>query len=191
MKRKRKIRWSASVGAQQSSGLFGTEGSFLGELSLFLLCTLLLFGAACGMLQSVFVWEVLTVGLLLRLAVVTILVSVAVEVTWLWKPFIGKLVRGGIGIVGLLGFFVYLWKTESGQLLIDGFSAMAGEYLEYWNAYFDMSLRYAAGDGDEIVTGIRIDLTMFFVCVVGENLQTFLDSVPGSWLCTAGGIIGG
>ena len=160
MKRKRKIRWSASVGAQQSSGLFGTEGSFLGELSLFLLCTLLLFGAACGMLQSVFVWEVLNVGLLLRLAVVTILVSVAVEVTWLWKPFIGKLVRGGIGIVGLLGFFVYLWKTESGQLLIDGFFAMAGEYLEYWNAYFDMSLRYAAGDGDEIVTALEFGLTL-------------------------------
>lgn len=160
MKRKRKIRWSASVGAQQSSGLFGTEGSFLGELSLFLLCTLLLFGAACGMLQSVFGWEALTGGLLLRLAVVTFLVIVAVEATWRWKPFIGKLVRGGIGIVGLLGFFVYLWKTESGQMLIDGFSAMAGEYLEYWNAYFDMSLRYAGGDGDEIVAALEFGLTL-------------------------------
>lgn len=166
MKRKRKIRWSASVGAQQSRGRFGTDSSFLGELSLFLLCNLLFFGAACGMLQSVFGWDVLTVGLLLRLVVVTLFVSVAVELTWLWTPFMGKLVRGSIGIVGLFAFSAYLWKTEYGQLLIDGFSAMAGEYLDRWNAYFDMSLRCAAGDGDEIVAALEFGMTLLCFLLV-------------------------
>lgn len=154
MKRKREIRWSASVGVQQF------HRSLVGELSLFLLCTLLFFGAAGGMLRSVFEWEILTAGMLLRVAVVALLVSISVEVTRGLKPFLGKLVRGGIGVVGLLGFFLYLWKTEQGQAVLDGLFAIANVYLNRWNAYFNMSLRCAAGDFDEILTALEFGLTL-------------------------------
>ncbi len=161
MKQKREIRWSASAGAQQyNTWLFGTERSLPGELSLFLLCTLLFFGAACGMLRSVFEWEILTAWMLLRVAVVTLFVSLAVEVTRGLKPFVGKLVRGGIGVVGLLGFCVYLWKTEQGQAVLDGFYAVAAVYLNRWNTYFNMSLRCAAGDSGEILTALELGITL-------------------------------
>lgn len=166
MKRKRKIRWSASVGAQQVNGVLGTERSLPGELSLFLLCTLLFFGAACGMLQSVFEWEILTVGMLFRVAVVTLLVSLVSEATWLLKPSAGRLVRGSIGVVGILGSFLYLWKTEQGQAVIDGFYAVATVYLNRWNAYYDTSLRCAAGDFDEIVTALEFGVTLLCFLLV-------------------------
>ncbi len=158
MKRKREIRWSASAGAQQ------WNRSLPGELSLFLLCMLLFFGAACGMLQSVFEWEIVTAGILLRVAVVTLLVSLSVEATWLLKPFAGKLVRGSIGVGGLFGFFAYLWKTEAGQATLDGLYAVANVYLNRWNAYFNTSLRCATGDFDEILTALEFGLT--FLCFV-------------------------
>ena len=167
MKMKREIRWSASVGAQQSNtSLFGTERSLPGELSLFLLCTLLFFGAACGMLHSVFEWEILTVGTLLRVAAVTLFVSLAMEVAGGLRPLPGKLVRGSIGPVGTLLFFLYLWKNEGGQNVLDGLYAVADEYLEQWNAYFGMSLRCAAGDSDEILTALEFGITLLCFLLV-------------------------
>ena len=167
MKRKRKVRWGSPVGIKQFHiARFGTERSFAGEFSLFLLCTLLFFGAACGMLRSVFEWEILTVGMLLRIVGVTLFVSFSVEATWLLKPFWGKLVRGGIGVVGLLGFFVYLWKTESGLAVSEGFYAIAGEYLSRWNEYFNMSLRYASGDSGEILAALEFGITVLCFLLV-------------------------
>lgn len=161
MKRKREIRWSASVGAQQlNTGVLGTERSLPGELSLFLLCTLLFFGAACGMLRSVFEWEILTAGMLLRVAVVTLFVSVLMELTGGLRPVLGRLIRGGIGVGGLLGFFLYLWKSEQGQAVLDGFYAVANVYLNRWNAYYNTSFRCAVGDFDEIQTALRFGMTV-------------------------------
>lgn len=154
MKRKREIRWSASVGTQQF------HRSLPGELSLFLLCTLLFFGATCGMLRSVFEWEILTVGMLIRVAVVTLLVSLLVEGTRGLRPFAGKLVQGVIGIGGLLGFFVYLWKTEHGQAVLDGFFAVANVYLNRWNVYFKTSLWCSVGSTGEILTALEFGLTL-------------------------------
>lgn len=163
MKQKREIRWSASAGARQyNTWLFGTERSLAGELSLFLLCTLLFFGAACGMLQSVFGWEILAAGTLFRVAIVTLLVSLSVEATWLVKPFVGKLIRGGIGVIGGLGFFLYLWNTEPGQAVLGGFYGVAGVYLELWNGYFDTSYSFAAGDFGEILAALEFGMT--FLC---------------------------
>ncbi len=167
MKRKREIRWSASVGAKQlNTALFGTERSLPGELSLFVLCTLLFFGAACGMLRSVFEWEILTVGSMLRVFVVTLLVSLAVEVTWGLKPFVGKLIRGGIGVVGLLGFFVYMWRTEQGAAVLDGFYAIAAVYLNRWNTYFGTAFRCATGDFGEILMALEFGITLLCFLLV-------------------------
>ena len=118
------------------------------------------------MLRSVFEWEILTVGMFIRIAVVTLFVSLAIEAACRLKSFAGKLVRGGIGAVGLSVFFVYLWKTEQGQAIVDGFCAVANEYLNRWNAYFDMSLRCDAGDADEIVTALEFGLTLLCFLLV-------------------------
>ncbi len=112
------------------------------------------------MLRSVFEWEILTVGMMFRIAVITLLVSFSVEATWLLKPFVGKLVRAGIGVGGVLGFFVYLWKTEPGQKVIDGFYAVASVYLKWWNEYFDMSLRCVPGREAEILTALEFAMAL-------------------------------
>ncbi len=167
MKKHRKIRWSKSGGAKQMNrSFFGTEGSLIGELSLFMLCTLLFFGAACGMVQNVFDWNILTLGSMVRVAVITIFVSVLVELIGKLKPSLARMVRPGTGGVGILGFAVYLWRSEQGEAMQTGFYAVATSFLSRWNNYYNTSYRCAGGDPDEVLTALRFGITMLCFLLV-------------------------
>ena len=147
MKRKRSIRWGTPVGIKQFHiARLGTERSFVGEFSLFLLCTLLLFGAAFGMLQSMFEWQLLTEGMLFRILFVTVLVSGLTEAAGLLKPRFCTLARGGILAAGTAWSLFYLFRTKQGEEILYGLQAVASEYVSRWNRYYGTSFRVASGD---------------------------------------------
>lgn len=147
MKGKRKIRWGIPVVVRQfHTSKFGTERSFAGEFSLFLLCTLLGFGAACGMLQGMFEWEILTDRIMLRFAVITILTSGAAEAVSLLKPQLSVAAKAGVPVLGTAGVLLYLLRTEQGDRLLAGLRAVADVYIRAWNAYFKTSFYVEAGD---------------------------------------------
>ena len=126
MKKKRKIRWGTPVGIKQfhTAGL-GTERSLPGELSLFLLCTLLFFGATFGMLQSMFEWQLLTEGMLLRIFFTAVVVSGLTEAASLLKPRLGTAVQAGILVLGTAGSLFYVLRTKQGERILDGLQAVA------------------------------------------------------------------
>lgn len=147
MKKTRKVRWDTPVGIRQFHlSFFGTERSFLGEFSLFLLCTIFLFGAAFGMLQSMFEWQLLTSGMLFRILFVTVLVSGLIEVTGLFKPWLRTLTRGGILAAGTAGSLFYLLRTKQGEKVLFGLAAAGNDYLSRWNKYYGTSFRLESGD---------------------------------------------
>lgn len=161
IKKSRNIRWSESAGAkQENTSLFGKESSSLGELSLFVLCTLLFFGSACGMLESVYEWDIFSAGIVIRVLVVTLLVSVLVELTGKLKPRLGGLARLGIGVMGLFFFFLYLRNSEKGTAVWDGLCAVANRFLNDWNTYYQISGRFREGDVDEIVPALEFGVTL-------------------------------
>lgn len=147
MKRKRKIRWGIPVVVKQfhTSG-FGTERSLPGEFSLFLLCTLLWFGAAFGMLQGMFEWNVFSGGMLVRIAIVTVLASGLAEAVSLLKPCLYRVTKIGIPVLGVAGCLFYLLRTKQGERVLSGLQAVASEYVREFNAYFNTSLSVAGGD---------------------------------------------
>ena len=147
MKKNRKVRWDTPVGIRQFHlSFFGTERSFLGEFSLFLLCTIFLFGAAFGMLQSMFEWQLLTSGMLFRILFVTVFVSGLIEVTGLFKPWLRTLSRGGILAAGTAGSLFYLLRTKQGEKVLFGLAAAGNDYLSRWNKYYGTSFRLESGD---------------------------------------------
>ncbi|MBQ8798343.1 MAG: transglutaminase domain-containing protein [Lachnospiraceae bacterium] len=161
IKKSRNIRWSKSAGAkQENTSLFGKESSSLGELSLFVLCTLLFFGSACGMLESVYEWDIFSAGIVIRVLLVTLLVSVLVELTGKLKPRLGGLAKLGIGVMGLFFFFLYLRNSEKGTAVWDGLCAVANRFLNDWNTYYRMSGRFRVGDVDEIVPALEFGVTL-------------------------------
>ncbi|MGN1084320.1 MAG: hypothetical protein ACI4QX_04920, partial [Lachnospiraceae bacterium] len=191
MKRKRKVRWRESVGAGQfHTSFFGTGGSPTGECSLFVLCTLLFFGSAVGMLRSVFQWDIEMAGMLLRLFFVTILVCALTDGTSLFLGwFEGKVrsgkrtgadserrpeketwwgknarvqtgVRLGIGVAGSLGFALYVLRTAKGAQIIAGLQAIGTIYLNRWNAYYGTKFRCPVGDFNEIETALSFSFTV-------------------------------
>lgn len=167
MKRKRKVRWSESVGAKQwNTSRFGLEKSLLGEFALFAFCTLLFFGAACGMLQDAFEWEVLNFTMMFRVLLVTVLVGGLVEATTLLKRGFSRFVRFCIGVAGIAAFALYVWLTEAGTRIVEGLLAMTDVYLDCLNDYFGTSLGCPKGDSDEIVTALRFVMTVLCFLVV-------------------------
>ena len=187
MKRKRKVRWSESVGAGQfHTSFLGTGSSPSGEYSLFVLCTLLFFGASAGMLRSVFEWNIGMTGMLFRLLLVTILVSILTDGASLFlvqsaKKVFGRGVNGemrpekaarcgknswlqtviglGIGVAGSLGFVLYVLRTAKGARIIAGLQAIGTVYLNRWNAYYKTGFRCPVGDFNEIETALSFSLT--------------------------------
>ncbi len=147
MKRKRKIRWGTPVVVKQfhTSGL-GTERSLPGEFSLFLLCTLLWFGAAFGMLQGMFEWELFNEGMLFRIFFITIVTVALTEAASLLKPRFSWAATVGIPVVGMSGVLFYLFRTKQGERVLSGLQAVAYEYVGEWNTYFKTSLSLAGGD---------------------------------------------
>ena len=147
MKRKRKIQWGTPVGVKQfHTSRFGTERSFPGELSLFLLCVLLWFGAAFGMLQGMFEWQIFTGGMLFRIFFVTVVTTALTEAAALLKTRVSWAATVGIPLVGMSGVLLYLLRTKQGERVLSGLQAVAWEYAEAWNAYFKTSLSLAEGD---------------------------------------------
>ncbi len=147
MKKNRKVRWGTPVGIRQFHlSYFGTERSFVGEFSLFLLCTLVFFGASFGMLQSMFEWELLTSGMLFRIFFVTVLVSGLTEATGLLKPGLSTVARGGILLTGTAWSLFYLLRTKQGERILSGLQAIAGDYVSRWNRYYGTSFRVESGD---------------------------------------------
>lgn len=167
MKRKRNIRWSDSVGVKQShKTVFGIEASLPGEFSLFLLCTLFFFGAAGGMLRSVFTWDVFTPGILFRVFLITVIVSGLVELTYYLKPAVGKIARGGIGAGGIAVFAFYLLRTTQGEALLPGFYALTNAYFKKWNSYYGTGLWCPSGDLFVIEKAVGFGVTVICFMVV-------------------------
>lgn len=147
MKRNRKIRWGTPVAVKQlHTSFFETERSLAGEFSLFLLCTLLFFGSACGMLQSMFEWELLSGEMLFRVFFMTVVVSGLTEASYLLKTRYRALTWVGILGVGTLGGLFYLLRTKQGERILHGLQAVAFEYVGWWNEYFKTSFRVSEGD---------------------------------------------
>lgn len=147
MKRKRKIRWGTPVVVKQfHRSRFGTERSLPGEFSLFLLCTLLGFGAAFGMLREMFEWEIFTGGMLFRIFFVTVVTAALTEAAALLKSRFSWAAKLGIPVVGTAGCLFYLLRTKQGERILSGLQAVAWEYAGEWNAYFKTSLSLAEGD---------------------------------------------
>ena len=147
MSGKRKIRWGMPVGVKQfHTSRFGTERSLPGEFSLFLLCTLVCFGAAFGMLQSMFEWQLFTGEMLFRVVFVTVLVSGLLEAAALIKSRFSVLVQLGIPMLGTAGALFYLLRTEQGERILSGLQAVAYAYTGYWKAYYKTSFFMPAGD---------------------------------------------
>ena len=171
MKKNRKVRWGTPVGIRQVHlSFFGTERSFAGEFSLFLLCTLFLFGAAFGMLQSMFEWQLLTSGMLFRILFVTALVSGLTEAAGMLKPWPRALARGGVLAVGTAGSLFYLLKTKQGEKVLFGLMAAVNDYLSRWNTYYGTS--FLAENGElvyrEEALGFVFGLLCFFVVWYGR-----------------------
>ena len=179
MKRKRKIRWGTPVVVKQfhTSGL-GTERSLPGEFSLFLLCTLLWFGAAFGMLQGMFEWNVFSEGMLIRIAIVTVLVSGLAEAVSLLKPHLYRIAKVGIPVLGVTGCLFYLLRTKQGELVLLGLQAVSAEYVRSLNSYFNSSLSVAGGDvflrekALEFVLSVLCFLTVWYSRVRKKNCIT-------------------
>ena len=147
MKKKRKVRWGSPVGIKQFHiARFGTERSFAGEFSLFLLCTLLFFGAALHMLQSMFEWQLFTGEMLFRVFFITVLVSGLTEAAGLLKQRYCTLARAGIFVAGTAWNLFYLFRTKQGERILYGLQAVASEYVSYWNRYYGTSFRVASGE---------------------------------------------
>lgn len=177
MKNVRNIRWSEAVGAKkENTSVLGTGSSFFEELVLFVLCTVLFFGAACGMVESVFTWDIFSAGIVIRVAVVTVLVSVLVELTERLKPGPGGIAKFGIGIIGLFLFFLYL-RGESGVTIWDGLRAAANHFLNDWNTYYRSSGRFWVGDVEAILPALRFSVTV--LCFLFAWLESIWKKV---WL---------
>ncbi len=147
MKGKRKIRWGMPVGVKQfHTTRFGTERSLPGEFSLFLLCTVFNFGAACGMLRSMFEWKLLTGEMLFRIVFVTLLVGGLTEVAALIRSRFALFVQLGIPVLGTAGVLFYLLRTEQGERMLSGFQAVAHAYIGEWNSYYKTSFSMPAGE---------------------------------------------
>lgn len=194
MKRKRKIRWGTPVGVKQfHTSHFGTERSFVGEFSLFLLCTLFLFGAAFGMLQNMFEWQILTEEMLFRIFFVTVLVSGLIEAAGLLKPWLRRLARGGVLVAGTAGSLFYLLKTKQGERILSGLQSVANEYLSRWNRYYGTSFRPESGDVllREEALGFAAGLLCFLLVWYGRIRKRAGVAVPVPILTLAAGLLVG
>lgn len=155
MKRKRKMLWKDSAaGAQVHTTLFGPEFSVLGEPALFVLCTLLFFGSSCGMLQALFEIELPMEALLFRFFVIAVVVRGLMEARYLLKPRFLVPVGIGVGLLGFCVFFLYAWRTDAGDAVVEGVFAIADAYADSWNAYYGLSFYGPEGEEREIAAAV-------------------------------------
>lgn len=168
MKRNRKIRWGTPVAVKQlHTSFFGTERSLPGEFSLFLLCTLLFFGSACGMLQSMFGWELLSGGMLFPVFFVIVVVSALTEASFLLKIQYRVLAWTGLMGIGAFAWLFYLLRTKQGERILHGLQAVVFEYVGQCNRYFGTSFRVPEGDlfwAEEALAFVLITLCFLLVC---------------------------
>lgn len=163
MKKNRKIRWDAPVGVKQfHTARFGTERSFPGEFSLFLLCNLLCFGAACGMLQSMFEWELLPMGVLVRVLFMTVIVTALTELCNVLKPRLVMPARLSVGVLGVAYSLFYLFRTKQGDRVLNGLQSMVYEYVGRLNSYYGASL--SVGKGATAYLDKAIGFAVSFLC---------------------------
>lgn len=138
-----------------------------GEFSLFLLCTLLFFGSACGMLQSMFEWELLSGGMLFWVFFVLVVMSALTESSFLLKTRYRVLAWTGVMGIGAFGWLFYLLRTKQGERILRGLQAVAFEYVGQWNRYFETSFRVPEGDlfwAEEALAFVLLTLCFLLVC---------------------------
>lgn len=181
MKRNRKMLWKDSAaGAQVHKTLFGPEYSVLGEPALLVLCTLFFFGSACGMLQSLLDTELPMESLLFRFFLITVVVRGLMEARYLLKPRFFIPAGLGVGVLGFLVFFLYAWRTDAGDAVLDGIFAIADAYADSWNAYYGLSFYGPSGSAGKIATAVTFVfsalcyLFVWFSCLEKRSRAMFL-----------------
>ncbi len=177
--KKRRIRWSAPRGARQFyTSLLGAERLLAGEYALFLLCTVLFFWTACGMLRGLYEWEFSVAEVLARVIFLTVFVSALVEVvSELLKGKWRTLARLGIVAIGLLWFAFYLFGTKQGESVLTGFQAILGMYGKQWNLYYHTFVSWPVGDV------FRMEEALHFAVNLSCFLLVWLARV-GKWTMT-------
>ncbi len=133
-----------------------------GEFSLFLLCNLLCFGAACGMLQSMFEWDLMLGGILVRVLFVTVVTAALTELCEMLKPRYVTAARCGIGVLGIAYGLFYLFRTKQGERVLNGLQSIAHEYAERWNSYYGTS--FSAAKGAASLRGTAIGFAVTVLC---------------------------
>lgn len=167
MKSKRKVRWGVPAGVRQfHKTSLGTERSLPGEFSLFLLSTLLFYGAAISMTKSMFGWPEVTEGLLLRLFFVASVVTALLEAVSLLKEKQGVWARIGLVVSGTAGTLFYLLFTKQGEEVLSGLQALVYDYIVRWNGYFGTNYWVWQGRTALLEEGLAFVLSVFCVITV-------------------------
>lgn len=179
MKKSRQMLWREPTGASQwnRSG-FVTEHSMAGELSLFLLCTMLFFGSACSMIQEVFGWEAFGFGMMFRVFVVCALTGGLCEMISLLslkRAFFGKLLLGITGGIGSILYLLYGGRTEQ---IVRGLRDMGVAYLEYWFSYYKREIEYSAWNETDIMTALSFVLSVLGFILVWWSRGKRQNSMP-------------
>lgn len=149
-----------------------------GELSLFLLCTMLFFGSACSMIQEVFGWEAFGFGMMFRVFVVCALTGGLCEMISLLslkRAFFGKLLLGITGGIGSILYLLYGGRTEQ---IVRGLRDMGVAYLEYWFSYYKREIEYSAWNETDIMTALSFVLSVLGFILVWWSRGKRQNSMP-------------
>lgn len=167
MKLKRKIRWGVPAGIRQfHKSSFGTERSFPGEFLLFLLCTLLFYGATISMTKSMFGWPAVTGAVLFRIFFITCAVTALLEAVSRLREERRMLARLGIAMTGMAGVLFYLFRTKQGEEVLFGLQALVYDYIVRWNVYFGTSYWVWQGRTAFVKEGLYFALSVLCVFTV-------------------------
>ncbi len=194
MKLKRNIRWGAPAGIKQfHKTSFGTERSLPGEFSLFLLCTLLFYGSAISMTQSMFGWPKNSGSVLFRIFFLSCAVTALLEGVSLLQKRWRMWVRIGIGVTGTAGALFYLFGTKQGEEVLFGLQALVYDYICGWNVYFGTSYWVWQGKSGLLEEGLAFGLSVLCILTVWVGRRsnyTWIAAVVPLFVLGAGLLVG-
>ncbi len=161
MSKRRNMHWQeAGVTKQVNTFSTGIKKSFPGECALFLVCALFFFLSACSMMESVFLWNVFTIGAGVRIVLCTLVVCVLMEVSTLLSPKAAKWLRFGLAPGGCLVLVLFSLLTGRLATVSEGFSNISLAYGNYWNEYNGMDYTFYDGVNPETEAAVLFAITL-------------------------------
>ncbi len=158
------VKWDNNISNNKNG--FERFISVLMNMLLSVICVFICLYSSCVLLSDGYKWGSIDNRDMMNMLLYLIPVVVVMELTYLFKGWIGCIIRWAILAIIIICAVFYFKDAENLERIVSGLQRIASYYVETWNEYYKTSFGFVAGNITHVSEALKFIMFAIFVVML-------------------------